>query len=129
MIVGKKRRRSKKKNNGNDAESGGVSARKKNQITECEHTDREFYARGMCKNCYHKKGRTKKATCCPDKMMYSRGLCQNCYMKQYGKEKRRENRNAKAAAKAASMSGEQFSDIPSKSSRSKRDSQKKDNQF
>lgn len=71
----------------------------------------------MCKNCYHKKGRTKKAVCCPDKMMYSRTLCQNCYMKQYGKEKRRENRNAKAAAKAlgAEVSLEMDSDKPSSS--------------
>ena len=30
---------------------------------------------------------------------YAKDLCQNCYMKHYGKEKRKENRNAKAAAR------------------------------
>ena len=121
MIIGKKRqrRRSEKKNKDANADksSAGVSSRKKKVITNCEHTDREFYARGMCKNCYHKKGRVKRAECCPDKMMYSRSLCQNCYMKQYGKERRRENRNARAAAKAlgAEASHEQSSDKPSSS--------------
>lgn len=53
----------------------------------------------MCKNCYHKQGRTKLATCCPDKKMYAKKLCQNCYMKHYGKEKRKETREAKVAAR------------------------------
>jgi len=39
-------------------------------------------------------------------------------MRQYGKERRRENRNARIAAKAGEVSGEQYSDIPSKSSKS-----------
>jgi len=79
MIIGKKRqrRRKEKKNKGDnvDGVSAGVSSRKKKVITNCEHVDREFYARGMCKNCYHKKGRTKKAECCPDRMLYSKNLC------------------------------------------------------
>lgn len=55
----------------------------------------------MCKNCYHKTGRTKPAECCPNKNMYAKNLCQNCYMKNYGKEKRKENKFAKVAAKMA----------------------------
>lgn len=90
MIIGKKRRRPQKKKMNQDEETDSVFfARKKKEITNCEHVDREFYAKGMCKNCYHKKGRTKPATCCPNKTMYSRNLCQNCYMKFYGKSRRR----------------------------------------
>jgi hypothetical protein len=72
--------------------------RKKKVITDCEHHDREFYAKGMCKNCYHKYGRNKPANCCPNKKMYALGLCQNCYMKHYGKEKRGEKSSFKIAA-------------------------------
>ena len=103
LIIGKKRRRRNKKPTEEDcpSKSGQSSQRKKKEITNCEHVDRDFYAKGMCKNCYHKKGRTKPASCCPDKKMYSLNLCQNCYMKRYGKEKRKENKNAKAAARMA----------------------------
>ena len=101
MIIGKKRRRRDNKKNHNDEQESGVSSRRKKIITSCEHLDREFYAKGMCKNCYHKKGRTKPAKCCPNRTMYSKDLCQNCYMKQYGKERRKENKTAKIAAKAA----------------------------
>ena len=77
-----------------DGKSGtNFSQRVKKVITNCEHSDREFYAKGMCKNCYHKRGRNKPAECCPKKKMYALGLCQNCYMKHYGKEKRKESRN------------------------------------
>ena len=104
MIVGKKRRRPKKKKADEDDEDKdqslhGSSQRKKKVVTNCEHSDRDFYAKGMCKNCYHKQGRTKLAICCPDKKLYAKKLCQNCYMKHYGKEKRKENRVAKAAAR------------------------------
>lgn len=103
MIIGKKRRRHNKKKADDGScmdESGhGSSQRKKKVITNCEHSERNFYAKGMCKNCYHKQGRTKLASCCPDKKLYAKKLCQNCYMKHYGKEKRKENRNAKAAAR------------------------------
>ena len=103
MIAGKKRRRQNKKKADEEScmdESGqGSSQRKKKIVTNCEHSERDFYAKGMCKNCYHKQGRTKLASCCPDKKLYAKKLCQNCYMKHYGKEKRKENRNAKAAAR------------------------------
>lgn len=69
--------------------------RKKNMITKCEHTDQKYYAKGMCTNCYFKKGREKRATCCPDKPKYAKGVCQNCYMKKYSKGKRQQNKEAK----------------------------------
>lgn len=93
QIIGKKRMRQKKKKE--DSAVDGDSSRKKRDITNCEHPDREFYAKGMCKNCYHKHGRNKPATCCASKKMYAKSLCQNCYMKQYGKGKRIENKIAK----------------------------------
>ena len=53
------------------------------KITKCEHTHLEYYAKGMCKNCYHSKGkRSKKATKCKhtDRSHYAKGLCKNCYL-------------------------------------------------
>lgn len=114
MLIGKRRRRPNKKKMEED--ESGASHRKKKVVTGCEHVDREYYARGMCKNCYHKKGRTKPALCCPNKTMYSKNLCQNCYMKHYGKEKRRETKNARIAAKAYDKSREMSSDKTSKKS-------------
>ena len=100
LLIGKKRRRHKKKvEELSDGKSGtNFSQRVKKVITNCEHSDREFYAKGMCKNCYHKRGRNKPAECCPKKKMYALGLCQNCYMKHYGKEKRKESRNTRNAS-------------------------------
>ncbi len=44
----------------------------------------------MCNNCYHIKGRGKKAWKCnhSDKFNYAHGLCQNCYQSQYCKTKK-----------------------------------------
>ncbi len=41
----------------------------------------------MCINCYHRRGKTKKAWACPhtDKLHYSKGQCQNCYLAKYYK--------------------------------------------
>lgn len=33
--------------------------------SNCGHNDKEHYAKGMCNNCYHKNGRTKKPWNCP----------------------------------------------------------------
>jgi hypothetical protein len=51
------------------------------QITQCEHTDSEFYAQGLCSKCYHNRGRVKKAKYCEhiDLTMYARGVCKSCY--------------------------------------------------
>ena len=59
-------------------------------ISKCKHTRLEYYANGMCKNCYHKGGRKKKATGCPhqDKLHYAKGMCKNCYLHRYHKTKR-----------------------------------------
>jgi hypothetical protein len=44
----------------------------------------------MCNNCYHSRGRAKKAWNCKhtDKFHYSFGLCQNCYQVKYCKKRR-----------------------------------------
>lgn len=53
------------------------------KITMCPHKTLEYYAKGMCKNCYHNKGkRSKKATKCEHTQRdhYAKGLCKNCYL-------------------------------------------------
>jgi hypothetical protein len=57
--------------------------RHRKKITMCAHKKQEYYAKGMCKNCYHNKGkRSKKATKCDhqDRDHYAKGLCKNCYL-------------------------------------------------
>lgn len=51
----------------------------------CPHRDKKHYAKNMCHNCYHRKGKTKLATDCEhtDKPHYSNGKCQNCYLAEY----------------------------------------------
>jgi len=34
-----------------------VVAKPKSIITKCEHTNVAYYAQGLCRNCYHSKGR------------------------------------------------------------------------
>ena len=43
-------------------------------ITECPHTDRPHYSKGMCNHCYHTHGRKSYATGCPhtDKFNYAK---------------------------------------------------------
>ena len=59
--------------------------KKVSMITECEHTDAQFYSKGLCKNCYHKRGRVKLATGCQhkDRKMYAREVCKGCYLRIY----------------------------------------------
>jgi hypothetical protein len=59
-------------------------------VTKCEHTDKPFYAKGMCKNCYHMMGRKKLADKCPhtDRSNYAHGVCKNCYLSNYHRERR-----------------------------------------
>ena len=61
------------------------SRRKRREIFKCPHTDRKHYAKNMCHNCYHRKGKTKMAYACGhvDKSHYSNGMCQNCYLAKY----------------------------------------------
>ena len=57
-------------------------SRKTKVVTNCEHTDRKHYAKGLCSTCYHKNGRTKKAWNCEhkNKLHYAKGCCQECYI-------------------------------------------------
>ena len=57
----------------------------RNEITKCPHVDGIYYASGMCKNCYHCKGRNKLATLCDhtERKLYARGICKACYLKEY----------------------------------------------
>ena len=54
----------------------------------CPHHNAPHYAKGMCSNCYHSKGREKKPWNCPHskKFHYALGLCQNCYQMRYMKK-------------------------------------------
>jgi DNA-binding transcriptional regulator YdaS (Cro superfamily) len=63
------------------------------QVTMVQHTAAmALNAKGMCSNCYHKYGRTKKPWNCPHEKLYANGMCQNCYINTYNR-KRREERN------------------------------------
>ena len=59
------------------------------KIVNCSHTERPYYAKGMCVNCYHRKGRTKMAWTCPhrNRTHYSKGLCKYCYLSNYYKNR------------------------------------------
>ena len=48
----------------------------------------QHYAKGMCSNCYHSKGRIKKPWKCPhiNKTHYALSVCQNCYQMNYIKK-------------------------------------------
>ena len=74
----------------------------KKTITDCPHTDRKYYAKGMCANCYHRRGRTKKAWACPHtrKTHYSKGLCKYCYLSGYYKSRTSKRTTVKGAAPA-----------------------------
>jgi len=50
-------------------------------VTACPHVDSKHYAKNLCSNCYHRKGRDKKAWACKhvDRIHYAHGLCHNCY--------------------------------------------------
>ena len=56
--------------------------------TDCPHKFAVHYAKGMCSNCYHSRGRSKKPWNCPhvNKTHYALGLCQNCYQMNYIKK-------------------------------------------
>ena len=64
--------------------------------TNCPHKFSPHYAKGMCSNCYHSKGRSKKPWNCShiNKTHYALGLCQNCYQMAYIK-KQSQNDNKK----------------------------------
>lgn len=81
--------------------------RKRREILKCPHTDRKHYAKNMCHNCYHRKGKTKMAWACghTNKSHYSSGMCQNCYLAKYyikRKTKMEEKERAKREEQAIS---------------------------
>jgi hypothetical protein len=57
---------------------------KKNSFL-CTHLDKKHYAKNMCHQCYHRKGKSRMADACDHttKSHYSNGLCQGCYLSQY----------------------------------------------
>lgn len=59
----------------------------------------------MCKNCYHAKGRTKKAIECEhkDRVLYAKGICKNCYLSVYHKERRMKARIIKKELKMKAL--------------------------
>ena len=83
---------SEKEVNENNANACNVLGKKKKRITkictDCPHKFAVHYAKGMCSNCYHSRGRSKKPWNCPhvNKTHYALGLCQNCYQMNYIKK-------------------------------------------
>lgn len=61
--------------------------RKTKFITNCRHTNRKHYAKGLCSTCYHKTGRTKLSWNCKhtDQLHYAKGCCQECYLTFHSK--------------------------------------------
>ncbi len=53
------------------------------KVTDCPHLLQRAYARGMCRRCYNKYGRTKLATGCPHKtrLMFCKKLCKSCFLR------------------------------------------------
>ena len=51
--------------------------KKENDLRICPHSNLPKIAKGMCFNCYNKKGKTKMATKCEhtDQFLYCQGLC------------------------------------------------------
>jgi len=71
--------------------------RHRKKISKCEHTHLEYYAKGMCKNCYHNKGkRSKKASKWEhtDRDHYAKGLCKNCYLHYFHIKKKQRKASA-----------------------------------
>ena len=75
-----------------EVNENNILGKKKKRITkictECPHKFAVHYAKGMCSNCYHSRGRSKKPWNCPhvNKTHYALGLCQNCYQMNYIKK-------------------------------------------
>lgn len=87
--------------------------KKSQEITNCIHTNAMFYAKGMCKNCYHLKGREKRAYACPhsDRVSYAKGICKNCYLAAYHKERRAKKKEASAGLPLKRVKREQLTPV------------------
>ena len=77
------------KNDALDSKETGKKRRKR-VVSRCPHTDKKYYAKNMCFNCYHRQGRTKMASKCEHHtdLHYSKGLCKNCYLSEYHRDKK-----------------------------------------
>jgi hypothetical protein len=66
-----------------------VVVKHRKEITKCPHKEQDYYASGMCRNCYHSKGRNKTATLCEhtDRKLYAKGVCKACYLRDYHEAK------------------------------------------
>lgn len=66
-------------------------------VDSCPHTSLPHYAKGMCSNCYHTRGRSKAPWRCPhtEKFHYALGLCQNCYQFKYNKKNGKDEKCSK----------------------------------
>jgi hypothetical protein len=55
----------------------------------------------MCKNCYHRIGRDKKAYKCshPNRALYALGMCKHCYQLNYAKKKKAINKKQRRKRK------------------------------
>jgi hypothetical protein len=75
------------------------------EVVKCPHTDKKAYAKNMCHNCYHKRGKSKMASACAhtNKPHYSNGLCQNCYLAQYYLKRKKKQQDKEAEVKAAKV--------------------------
>jgi len=75
----------------------------------CPHHNALHYAKGMCSNCYHSRGRKKKPWKCPhlNKFHYAHGLCQNCYQMKY--MKKQNDGGAKVSQSGSGLDGDDFS--------------------
>ena len=84
--------------NNNYFQIGKKKKRNGKLCTNCPHTYAPHYAKGMCSNCYHSKGRSKKPWKCShfNKSHYALGLCQNCYQMAYIKKQNLENKKTKS---------------------------------
>ena len=87
QILNKENKKEEVENN-NNLLLGKKKKRIEKLCTNCPHVYSRHYAKGMCSNCYHSKGRIKKPWNCPhiNKSHYALGLCQNCYQIAYIKK-------------------------------------------
>ena len=57
------------------------------KITDCPHTSRRHYAKGMCMTCYNERGRPNRVYIClhMSRQVDETGMCQKCYREWYSK--------------------------------------------
>jgi len=98
--------------------SAQVGDKSRKQILHCPHTDKKHYAKNMCHNCYHRKGKSKKADKCghPERAHYSAGMCQNCYLAKYYL-KRKQKQERKRATDDVDRQDEEEPHVPVKRAR------------